>query len=341
MEKLYKIGELASNCNTTLKTIRYYEEKGLIKHTKIDKDNGYHYYNFEALVSLQNILKLRDLGFSLKEIKNYTQKSNKEKIDELEKLQTSTNEKIKTLISIEYTNIYRLPYFINDEEALGLWKSIAYSNSINEYKSGNFKTNVDNMRIKYLFFLNRGKGFDKIKDWSKGVVNVGSKHTYSYTIEKDILYLNIVDQTTGEHIQTVIYERLDNIKREHAEPIFKDNMNLDFIKDPEVLGLWEIYDAIHPHEKEKYDPSTPKDMKSCFFQSIIFKTNGKCIREEFASFLINSYTKGKVLNKKLKTASDYKIITINKDKYLLLDYKSEEYIYDNIITWTYVFKKAK
>ena len=31
MEKLYKIGELAKACNTTLKTIRYYEEKELIK----------------------------------------------------------------------------------------------------------------------------------------------------------------------------------------------------------------------------------------------------------------------------------------------------------------------
>lgn len=342
MNKLYKIGELAKACNTTLKTIRYYEEKGLIKHTKIEEENGYHYYNLDTLISLQNILKLKDLGFSLEEIKNYNEKSNKEKITELENLLKTTNEKIEKLIQIEYTNIYHLPYFINDEEALGLWKSIAYANSIDDYNNGNFKTDVDKLCFKYLYFLNNGKGFNRIIDWSKGVINVGFKNTHSYIIDNDKLYLNMVNSFNGENIRTIVYERVDNIKRDKAEPIFIDNVKLDFVEDKEVLGLWEIYDVVHPQDKEKYNPNTPKeDMNHCFFQSITFKSNGRCIREEFASFIINSYTNGKVLNNKQKTASDYNIIKHNDETYLLLDYKSDDYIYDNHITWTYVFKKVK
>ena len=340
MNKLYKIGELAKACNTTLKTIRYYETKGLIKHSKIDQENGYRYYSFDTLVSLQKFLKLRDLGFSVEEIKNYNEKSNKEKISELENLLKTTNEKIEKLSSLEYSKIYHLPYFINDEEALGLWKSVAHAKSLNEYQNGNYNTDVNNLCFKYLYFLNHGKGFNIIKDWSKGVVNVGYKNTYSYTIDKNKLYLNMVNLSNGEHIRTIIYERVDNIKRDKAEPIFIDNTKLDFIEDGEVLGLWEIYDVVHYLEKEKYTPSNPKDMSHCFFQSITFKTNGKCIREENAEYFINKYTKGKVINTKQKTAAAYKIINHNNETYLLLDYKGYEYIYDNMITWTYVFKKV-
>lgn len=341
MEKLYKIGELATACNTTLKTIRYYEEKDLIKHSKIDEENGYHYYNFETLVFLQKILKLRDLGFSIEEIKNYNDKSNKEKIDELRSLLKNTNEKIEKLIELEYSNIYHLPYFINDENALGLWKSVAYANTINDYKHGSFKDDIENLAFKYLYFLNNGKGYNRIVDWSKNVINIGFKHTYSYTIDNDKLYLNMVNPNTGEHNKTIVYERVDNIKRDEAEPIFKDNVKVDFIEDKDVLGLWEIYDVVHYLNKDKYNPSNPKDMSLCFFQSITFKTNGKCFHEESAKGTIKTYTKGKVLDKKLKLASDYEIINNNGETYLLLDYKDDDYLFDNFITWTYVFKKVK
>ena len=277
----------------------------------------------------------------MEEIKNYNDKSNKEKKSELENQLKTTNEKIEKLIQIEYTNIYRLPYFINDEEALGLWKSIAYSDSINDYKNGNFKTDIDKLCFKYLYFLNQGKGYNHIKDWSKGVINVGFKNTHSYIIDNDKLYLNMVNHSSDENIRTIVYERIDNIKRDKAEPIFKDDVKLDFIEDKEVLGLWEIYDVVHYLDKEKYKPTNPKDMSHCFFQSIIFKSNGRCVKEEFAEYKINKYIKGKVLNLKQKTASDYKTIKYKNDEYLLLDYKDEDYNYDNFITWTYVFKKVK
>jgi len=340
MNKLYKIGELAKACNTTLKTIRYYESKNLILPTMIDNDNGYHYYSFETLVSLQKILKLKDLGFTLEEIKNYGSLSNKEKIAELENLLETTNEKIEKLVQIEYTHKHHLPYFINDEEALGLWKGVAKAKSIEDYKNGNFEKDINNTAFKYLYFLNNGKGYDCIVDWSKGIINVGFKNPHTYIIENNKLYLNTVIPTTGKALETKIFERVDNITRDKAEPIFKDDVKLEFLEDKNVLGLWEIYDVVHYLNKENYNPNNPKDMSNCFFQSITFKSNGKCIREEFANFLTNSYTKGKVLNKKQKTASNYKTIKHNNETYLLLDYKSDEYSYDNIITWTYVFKKV-
>jgi len=340
MDKLYKIGELASACNTTLKTIRYYEKKGLINTTKIDNENGYHYYSFNTLVTLQQILKLKDLGFSLEEIKNHNKKSNEEKIKQLEELLKATNNKINNLMSLTYSSKYHLPYFLNDENALGLWKSIAYAKSIEDYKNGNYQENTNSLSFKYLYFLNNGKGFGKIVDWSKGKINVGFKQTYTYIIEDNKLYLNIVNPTNNEHIQTIIYKKIDNHKRDIAEPIFKDDVNIELTQDKNVVGLWEIYDVIHKENKDNYSPSTPKDMSHCFYQSIVFKTNNWCIKEQNSEFIRQRYTKGKVLDKKQKISEDYKIIKDGNNTYLLIDAKFDDYLYDNTFTWTYVFKKV-
>ena len=340
MEKLYKIGELASACNTTLKTIRYYEEKGLIKHCKVDSNNGYHYYNFETLVYLQKIIKLKELGFSLEEIKNYNIKSNKEKIEELENLLKTTNEKINKLYTLEYSKSYHLPYFINDEKALGLWKSVAHAKSIEDYKNGIYNENTKSLCFKYLYFLNNGKGFGRIVDWSKGKINIGFKNTHTYIIENDKLYLNLVNTTNNEHEKTIIYERIDNKKRDIAEPIFQDDVKMELTQDNDVVGLWEIYDVVHKLDKNSYSPSNPKDMSHCFYQSIIFKTNNWCIKEQFAELIRHRYTKGKVLDRKHKMTEDYKIIKEGANTYLLIDCKNDDYLYDNTFTWTYVFKKV-
>jgi len=341
-DKLFKIGELANACNTTIKTIRYYEKKGLIFSANIDKNNGYHYYDFNTLVKLQKILKLKDLGFTLEEIKNYNKKSNLNKIKELENLLSETTYKKDKLISLEYTKRENLPYFINDEQALGLWKSIAFADSIDEYKKGNFETNVNQLRYKFLYFLNKGKDYGRIVlGWSKGKVNLFYNGICDYYIENNKLYLNLKNYFTKKHMYTMIYERIDNKKRDIAEPIFKDNTDLKFVEDKEVCGLWEIYDAVSKLDKDNYTPLNKKeDFTDCFYQSIIFKTDGLCIKEQFRKFIYQEYTKGKVLNKENNICEDYKIITFNNTKYLLIDTKNEDYPYANTFTYTYVFKKV-
>ena len=66
-EKNVQIGALAKELGITTRTIRYYEEIGLMG--KTDRvDGGTRTYNKDDILRLRFILKLKGLGISLKEI---------------------------------------------------------------------------------------------------------------------------------------------------------------------------------------------------------------------------------------------------------------------------------
>jgi len=69
-EKLMKIGEIAAFFNVSVKAIRIYEKKDIIIPAKIDPDTGYRYYTADQVQTLNALLDLKGLGFSLNEIKD-------------------------------------------------------------------------------------------------------------------------------------------------------------------------------------------------------------------------------------------------------------------------------
>ena len=66
---MYKIGELSKLCNISVKTLRYYDSVGLLIPDEIDKFTGYRYYSAAKLSELYRIIALKELGFSLDDIK--------------------------------------------------------------------------------------------------------------------------------------------------------------------------------------------------------------------------------------------------------------------------------
>lgn len=66
-EKYYKINEFARLCGVTPRTLKYYEERGLLKPAYTGQ-NSYRYYSFSQLDEVSAILLFRDYGFSLEEI---------------------------------------------------------------------------------------------------------------------------------------------------------------------------------------------------------------------------------------------------------------------------------
>ena len=61
------IGEAADRLGVSVRTLRWYDEIGLVKPTQVG-ENGYRYYDREALALLQQAVFYKELGFSLKEI---------------------------------------------------------------------------------------------------------------------------------------------------------------------------------------------------------------------------------------------------------------------------------
>ncbi|MFQ4140515.1 MerR family transcriptional regulator [Nodosilinea sp. PGN35] len=67
MKKLLKIGELAKQAHVTVATIRYYESLHLLEPMS-KAENGYRYYDDEAVTRLLFIKQAQTLQFSLAEI---------------------------------------------------------------------------------------------------------------------------------------------------------------------------------------------------------------------------------------------------------------------------------
>jgi len=69
-DDLMRIGEMAAFFNVSVKALRIYEKMGIIKPAKIDEWTGYRYYSAEQVSRLETLLELKQLGFSLLEIKD-------------------------------------------------------------------------------------------------------------------------------------------------------------------------------------------------------------------------------------------------------------------------------
>src|SRR3974377_768634 len=65
---MFKIGDFSKLSQVSVKTLRYYDEIGLLKPCEIDRFTGYRYYTASQLSRLNRILLLKDLGLSLDQI---------------------------------------------------------------------------------------------------------------------------------------------------------------------------------------------------------------------------------------------------------------------------------
>ncbi|EIJ34304.1 MerR family transcriptional regulator [Thiothrix nivea] len=64
-QKLWSISELADECGVTARTIRFYEDKGLIQPQRVGANRV---YNYQDRARLTLILRGKRLGFSLEDI---------------------------------------------------------------------------------------------------------------------------------------------------------------------------------------------------------------------------------------------------------------------------------
>ena len=143
---MLKIGEFAKIFNVTIKTIRFYEEKELLKPCYIDKYSGYRYYDDENIKQMNQILYLKKLGFSLDEIKKYDEKLVKNKIEEYQEKIIQYTSNINILKDIDSTSTKgeevkktKKPfkfkgYYKKDYRIIGFWKTIALLKKNQKFK---------------------------------------------------------------------------------------------------------------------------------------------------------------------------------------------------------------
>ncbi|NLD19772.1 MAG: MerR family transcriptional regulator [Clostridiales bacterium] len=87
-KEYYSIGEVASICNISIRTLRYYDEIKLVVPEVRKSGSKYRYYSKEQMVNVFIVRKLRYLGIGLKEIKEIISKN------EVEMLKKSIEERL-------------------------------------------------------------------------------------------------------------------------------------------------------------------------------------------------------------------------------------------------------
>lgn len=116
------IGEFSKLNQVTVKTLRHYEKIGLLHPAEIDEWTGYRIYHVGQVTTMQSILSLKEMGFSLDEIKSLFEQDSQ--TPDLEML----NEKIKSC-EAELKRLKRrkqqLENFVNSQQKLHKMEKIS------------------------------------------------------------------------------------------------------------------------------------------------------------------------------------------------------------------------
>ncbi len=111
----------------------------------------------------------------------------------------------------------------------------------------------------------------------------------------------------------------------------KDNVNIAFENDKDIIGVWKSVDLINNIE----DFTTETGLK---YENLFFK--GFNISEGGMTDSYFTWTKGFIINKSYETASKYLIKTVGNSKYLIFEWKLGDYKYFHKNPQYYVLKKA-
>jgi DNA-binding transcriptional MerR regulator len=65
---MFKIGDFSKICQVSIKSLRHWDELGLLKPNRIDPFTSYRYYSIDQLEQVNRIIAFRELGLSLNQI---------------------------------------------------------------------------------------------------------------------------------------------------------------------------------------------------------------------------------------------------------------------------------
>lgn len=111
---MYKISEFSKITRLTVKSLRYYDEEGILK-PSCRADNGYRYYNGEDFKKAEQIQFLRDLDFGIAQVKEILK--NCESEEDLSFYLAEKQEMIRRQIQKEKELIRRMDRYLKPKEA--------------------------------------------------------------------------------------------------------------------------------------------------------------------------------------------------------------------------------
>ena len=354
-----KIGDFSKRCEVTIKTLRWYDKLGLLVPDFIDKFTGYRYYGMEKVAEMQRITELKDIGFSLEEIKQFCsaeKDGEKEQVvwqkrQELEKLADETAHRLRRLTQIEEKlntdkkgehnmknavdfNIE----FENDEAVIGHWKVVNVVDKKENFLPGKAVYGGGGF-FDEIYFLPDGEEY-WIFSWTKGYVKMHSGDgnlVCPYETETNkingVFYMFL---KYNENL-TFVLKQTDKKRYTKHEIGQQDNTDLPFINDEKILGRWVSVDFVR--DIDDFNPFSRNWQGELFYNSAEFLPNGElCVVINGNSFNAK-WTKGTTLyNTGDGThAPAYESRILDGREYLFIEWKSGDYIWGGWDPKYYVF----
>jgi hypothetical protein len=275
----------------------------------------------------------------LAEIKNYSQDSLNKKFVDIKSQIKELNKKLDLITSLKINKgDGYMKCFINDENVIGKWKYVCSTLSVENYEKNDTIVEKDAF-LKELYFLPNGEGYWFIDRWTKGFIYEYDGRMMKYTIQDNLLFVECYNHDQEFEI-ILVFEKENSNKYSKSELAKQDDINMSFVNHPEAIGYWLAIDFIPFNDKNNYTPKN-SDYK-LFLKSLNITPNGDCFQEyENGEISKIKWTKDYILSTKSCIASNYIIKNINNEDYLIMDWKSGDYIYGGIIQGCYVFKKVK
>ncbi|WP_160319456.1 MerR family transcriptional regulator [Herpetosiphon geysericola] len=109
--RMFTVGEFARIAQVSKRFLRYYDELGLFPPATIDHSNGRRYYSAEQLPALNRILVLKDLGFSLEQIRDLSH--DQISADQMQRLLRQKKAEIEAHLREEMQRIQRIESRLN------------------------------------------------------------------------------------------------------------------------------------------------------------------------------------------------------------------------------------
>ena len=333
-----KIGEFAELFDISIKTVRFYEEKGLIKPAYVDIYTGYRYYDENNIKEMSKILALKNLGLELSEIREFNNDRLNSKIIEYENKIKKFTQNINTLKSLskKEMEVDNIKCFINDEQAIGKWKLLELVKEKDDFLNHNYLSKSD-YKIDELYLMENGLKYWVIS-WTKGYIYINDQEC-PYEIQDNIMYVKIYDIFDNDNCVIAVYEKENDISYNVIDIQNTDNTDIPFEKDDDIFGFWKCVDFIN--NINLFEAISLKKDKQLYLDEIIVNSNNEII-VNFTDGNIKKtdYTKNYIKNLCLdNTLCKYEIKTVNNDIYMIVEWKSGDYIYGNMINGYYVLKK--
>ena len=239
--------------------------------------------------------------------------------------------------------------FVDDPMVIGRWGVVGtyvHRDDITEIPAASRIDEEEKEELKELYFLPGGTPY-WCYGWTKGklLCRFGdASYVCPYTIQTvdGVRYMYVEWKSyayrCGGNPEVLLLRQLDNAVYSADMLARKDNIDLPFTDDPDVLGTWKAIGMVSI--PDAFDPSSPV-RQNLFFSRVTFSEGG-ILESVYGDRIISgesmqTWTRGYVLRKWNSTACAYEIRVIDDRPYLFIEWKSGDYIWGGREPHQYVF----